>query len=318
MKKTLLFSFAVMFASYINAQDQLFKKDNSKLLVSILEINPTEIKYKMFDNPNGPVYTERISNVSMIIYQDGRHEVIGANIAPAPHSVVPPPAIPQIENLASYAKRRYKEDSLVRYGHSNNVSLNLLNFLNREVGLMYQHDFFKRNFNIQIPVSFGVGEPDLTQGVYFGNMNNNYNNYYYNTSNYSYNLNKKKFDVGLGINYYPFLDYSNGFNYYMGVMFKYSQFDGTQNYTYSIGNYNYSTISKNSTLVCYAGGITNGFIIRSRSRLTLALHATIGLLNSTVSNSEKIKDPNTNIVIEPFKNETSLFFSPGFNIGFSF
>ena len=60
------------------AQDQLFKKDNSKVDVKILEINPTEIKYKLFTYQDGPTITISKKEVALIIYQNGVHEVINA------------------------------------------------------------------------------------------------------------------------------------------------------------------------------------------------------------------------------------------------
>ncbi len=60
------------------SQDQLFKKDNTKLDVKILEINPTEIKYKLFNDEDGPTITVLKSEVALIIYKNGMHEVITA------------------------------------------------------------------------------------------------------------------------------------------------------------------------------------------------------------------------------------------------
>ena len=63
----------------LSSQDQLFKKDNTKLEVKILEINPTEIKYKLFNYVDGPIITVLKSEVALIIYKNGMHEVITAS-----------------------------------------------------------------------------------------------------------------------------------------------------------------------------------------------------------------------------------------------
>ena len=47
MKKQILLIF-ICLSGIIKAQDQLFKKDNSKIEVKILEITQDVIKYKLF------------------------------------------------------------------------------------------------------------------------------------------------------------------------------------------------------------------------------------------------------------------------------
>lgn len=60
------------------AQDQLFKKDNSKTEIRVLEISADEIKYKLFNYQDGPTITVLKSEVTLIIYQDGRHQTFQA------------------------------------------------------------------------------------------------------------------------------------------------------------------------------------------------------------------------------------------------
>lgn len=40
----------------IQAQDVITKRNGDEILAKILEVNPTEIKYKRYDNPDGPLY----------------------------------------------------------------------------------------------------------------------------------------------------------------------------------------------------------------------------------------------------------------------
>lgn len=303
MKKALFLLFAFLFVVYTNAQDQLYKKDNSKLLVKVIEISPEEIKYKLFDNQAGPIYSEIKSNISLIIYQDGTHETFSqTSTSPAPTQIYQN-GIPVNQFGMS------KSDSMWYYGYSNNISVNFLNFLNNEIGLMYQKEFFKNNFNIQVPVAFGVETPNITESAYFGYNPNGY-------GNSGYQLNRKRFDVGFGINYYPTL--TSEINYYIGPQFRYMQYDGTQYYSYQTQSYTYNTIQKNSTLTRYTMGITNGLIIRTRSRLTVQGFATIGFKNDVINEKEKIKYPGSNNIIEPIRNPIAFYFYCGFNVGFNF
>jgi len=56
-------------------QDKIYKADNSIIKVKVVEINKAEIKYKKFSNQNGPAYIIPITEVSMIVYENGEKEV---------------------------------------------------------------------------------------------------------------------------------------------------------------------------------------------------------------------------------------------------
>src|SRR4051812_46480014 len=77
--KKLGLAFLIFFVQNIVAQDQLYKTDNTKVLAKILEVGPTEIKYKMYSNLNGPTYVELREHVILIIYENGQHEVMSQN-----------------------------------------------------------------------------------------------------------------------------------------------------------------------------------------------------------------------------------------------
>jgi hypothetical protein len=294
--KTLISLLLISGTLITKAQDQLFKKDNSKLLVKILEVNSDEIKFKMYNNLNGPSYVETKANISLIIYENGNHEVVRSENYSATNS----------QSIYRSPEMSFS-DSIKYFKHSNSISLNFLNFFNNEVGLLYQKDFFKSQFNIQIPLSFGLEKPSITQSVYF----NNYNNSAY------FNVDKKLFEVGFGINYYPSL--STNINYFIGPVFKYAQYQGSNNYSYYISNqstYQNYTITQKSTLSRYSLSITNGVVIRTKSRLTTTFFGSLGFKNDIADKS--IKDPNTNVQVKTLRSPLSLYFWTGFNVGFSF
>ena len=55
-------------------QDLIITKDARKIEAKVLEVNPNDIKYKLFSNLNGPVYTMPIQNIASVIYQNGSVE----------------------------------------------------------------------------------------------------------------------------------------------------------------------------------------------------------------------------------------------------
>lgn len=52
-------------------QDIIFNKQHEKIEANVIEVTPDLIKYKRFDNPQGPVYTIMKSDVVRIEYKNG-------------------------------------------------------------------------------------------------------------------------------------------------------------------------------------------------------------------------------------------------------
>ena len=69
---TLLFIFGLF--NSVFSQDKLIKNDGTELQVNIVEINATEIKYKRFDNPDGPLYISLKSDFVSAEFNNGVKE----------------------------------------------------------------------------------------------------------------------------------------------------------------------------------------------------------------------------------------------------
>ena len=67
----ILFTF-ILSANF--AQDTITKFNNEKIIAKILEISPTEIKYKKFNFLDGPTYIDKKSDVKMIVFSNGMKE----------------------------------------------------------------------------------------------------------------------------------------------------------------------------------------------------------------------------------------------------
>jgi hypothetical protein len=76
--KTILFCTILfaLFMSGLDAQDIIIKKNGEEIQSKILEVSGSEIKYKKFDNVDGPSYTIDKSEVFVIKYADGTKAVI--------------------------------------------------------------------------------------------------------------------------------------------------------------------------------------------------------------------------------------------------
>lgn len=296
MKKTLLILALLGLQNIGQAQDQLYKRDNSRLLVKIIEITPDEIKYKPYDNQGGPIYVIGKNEAVMIIYENGRHEVMSSGYEPFE---------PQ-QPMANGRMRR--ADSLQYFKYQSSLALNFFSFANAELGFIYQREFYKSNFALVIPFGTGVSKPALTQSIYYGD---NYG---------KLKLDHKLFEVGIGLNYYPSLRFP--VNYYLGPAIKYMQTACQQVHNYYTpptapgmpGKNN--TITKNSILTSYCYSITNGFMFRTKSRLVLNLFGSLGFRNDALSNT--IIDPVSNMEVTTLRSPVTVYFWGGFAIGYSF
>ncbi|MBR4131296.1 MAG: hypothetical protein IKU02_10325 [Bacteroidaceae bacterium] len=71
MKKILVVAFVAVYSLSSNAQDVLVRKGGEVENVKVLEVSPTEVKYKKSNNEDGPVFIEKRSNIYSIKYKNG-------------------------------------------------------------------------------------------------------------------------------------------------------------------------------------------------------------------------------------------------------
>lgn len=75
MKRVILLAFLLLAGISAYAQDIITKKDGTDIQAKILEVTNSEIKYKKFSNPEGPVFTMPISEILIVRYENGENEV---------------------------------------------------------------------------------------------------------------------------------------------------------------------------------------------------------------------------------------------------
>lgn len=64
----------VLIGSYTYSQDTIFTKTREPLLVKVLEISATEVSYKVFYNPDGMIYKLNNTEITRIVYENGKEE----------------------------------------------------------------------------------------------------------------------------------------------------------------------------------------------------------------------------------------------------
>lgn len=76
MKKSFLQLFLCMATMLVvnvaQSQDYLYLINSDTIKSKVLEVNENDVKYKDFENPDGPIYTINKSRIDKIIYQNGK------------------------------------------------------------------------------------------------------------------------------------------------------------------------------------------------------------------------------------------------------
>ncbi len=79
MKKIILTASIILLATQLFAQDKIYKLKGTVINAKVIEIGTDEIKYKLFDNPDGPVYVVEKSSLNRIEFANGTVEKYKAN-----------------------------------------------------------------------------------------------------------------------------------------------------------------------------------------------------------------------------------------------
>jgi len=85
MKGIVLLSLLLGCAKFCIAQDTIFQKNGLHIAAKVLEIDKAEVKYKKYENPEGPSYILPKKDIQMIRYQNGTTDTFSIAVAePAP------------------------------------------------------------------------------------------------------------------------------------------------------------------------------------------------------------------------------------------
>lgn len=69
---------AVSISTVAISQDVITFKNGNEKKVKVLEVSPSEVKYKSFDNVEGPTYSDQKSTIFMIKYENGLKDIFNA------------------------------------------------------------------------------------------------------------------------------------------------------------------------------------------------------------------------------------------------
>ena len=87
MKKTLTLTVALLATFNLFAQDIIITSDAKRIEAKILEVSSSEIKYKEFNNLEGPTFILTNDELNTVIYQNGTVKTFEHTAKPAPQPV---------------------------------------------------------------------------------------------------------------------------------------------------------------------------------------------------------------------------------------
>jgi hypothetical protein len=67
----------ILAAATANAQDVLYKRNGQTVDVKVIELGISEVKYRNFNEPDGPVYVVEKESIQKIVFKDGHTEFYG-------------------------------------------------------------------------------------------------------------------------------------------------------------------------------------------------------------------------------------------------
>lgn len=79
MRKVFMMVILTIVSLSANAQDKLTFTSGKVLNVKVLDVSASELRYKMYDNPMGPVLIESLANIYYIKYQSGEMQIFNNN-----------------------------------------------------------------------------------------------------------------------------------------------------------------------------------------------------------------------------------------------
>jgi hypothetical protein len=158
--------FAGVFPIY--AQDLIILTDGNIIEAKVLEISPSEIRYKRFDNLDGPTIILPVAGVLSIRYENGTVETFNTAPEPAPAQTVRPNT-PVMDPDKLYVGIFAEPSGFAMYGPSLAVEFTkgsfntLINFRIGALGLLKDSDF-------GAGVALNYFFPSRIGGFYLGGM----------------------------------------------------------------------------------------------------------------------------------------------------
>lgn len=244
----------------VKAQDTLYLKTKSKLVVQVHLINSEMVFYTLPNDHSKTEYTLLIQELEKIVFSNGKQEHFQAHIYAGEVSAL-------------------KEEPVVIF--KNSISLNLLPVMNGNLAFQYQRTFPKQGFSLVVPVAFMFTDyPLLTRE----------------TPN-EIQLDKKIYDLGIGI-YLNEKNKSNYF--YIGPLFQLQEYNCRCTYTIlHYDGYLYQYVQK-AVFNRFIGAITTGYYMGAGKRFSCNMFFSLGYRYDKFQNNMYLPFTETLVTTIPY------------------
>jgi hypothetical protein len=155
------------------SQDRIYLKSGKIERVKVSEIAEKTVRYRLFDNIDGPEYVVEKTRIEKIVYENGTEERFSANVENKP---------------PRHEKREKPERVKLDYGH-HFVGFNLADLFRTDVTLHYEYIFNDDRLGLRIPIGIGFN-------------NNHFNTHSRIDNPYVFRRNRV-FETGLDFRFYP-------------------------------------------------------------------------------------------------------------------
>lgn len=317
MKLNILVISFLFIASVAFSQDQLYKKDNTKLEVNVLEINPNEIKYTLFSNPSGPLYIVSKSEVSLVIYKNGQHETFNTTSDKKEKSEKNNTEIPT-QTTSNYARMI---DEVKK--PDNSLFYSITETFNTGLGISYWRELLNNTIDIHLPFAFTFGEPYAYNSI-FGNYPS------YSQNVYNYKVTRKVYDFGFGV--YLNTAPKRAITHFIGPMIRSTQYNGTYqtNFFLEPGNGYVQGQTTGPVPIYYINRgfvlnetyllLNNGILFRMNEKFNIMLNLAFGRVAGRryVANDPEKYQPESVYGYDYYSYRRTTFLQFGFNLGYRF
>jgi len=268
MKKLILIAAGLFCAGLANAQDIITRNDSTKVQVDVQEISPTQLKYKLFKYPDGPLITENKAQLAYITFENGLTERFPKE------AVVAKSYDPNAYNLDRIPVTAYVSEARIKkrealYHYKNYVGFNYIAFLNSAIGFHYMRDVKKAQLILDVPLAIGIGSPSITNGLYGRNFLDGMSTTKYDRMNYQ---------AGLAALFAPSMNAS--VNFLMGPSFNFSEYrmSVASAWTAYYPQGQTQKVEFNNSFKLYRShyGVNVGFLARYTEHFNMSLLLTLG------------------------------------------
>ena len=267
MKQLILLISVLFCAGLAQAQDIIARNDSSKVQALVLEINPTQLTYRPFGYPDGPLITESKSQLAYVVFKKGLTERFPKE-APAAKAYDPNAYNLDRVPVAPYDPQARAKKREALYSHKHYVGFNYTALLNTAFGFHYMRDVKKAHLIIHVPFAVGIGTPLITNLVYGGGDDND------KTIRYE----KMNYRLGLSPLFSPSM--KSSVNFLIGPSYTFSE------YRVTVSKTNPRTgVESGNTFELYRShyGLNIGFLARITGRFNTCLLFNMGVRDDSYS-----------------------------------